>query len=433
MRKKRFSLDDGVPKTFGRRKVISLILLVAVGIFVAATGPKLVDTVDKGTYQIKQAAVTGTMSAKMTPGLWLQLFGDIEEWPKADTFFFTADKYEGKVHDQSIEVRFNDGSLCNVSGTLRVILPATDDEAIALVTILGYKDYHELEQKLILPITRNALRLTANLMTARESYSEKRHDFIFLAWDQIQNGIYETEETEIITTDPITEKKVHKTVKIIKKDADGNKVRQVNPWAGTGINLKNFEIKDFVYAEKVRKQIETQQEALMAVATARANSEKAIQDTKTIEEQGKAKVMGARYEKEQEKIRAVVDAEKVKEVAELQAQQRLEVAKLDKQAASETRQQQILLGEGEAKRKALVLQADGALQQKLKAYVEAQGLWADAFARRNVPAVYTAGSGTEGGGNADTEFKKFMMLQNMRNIEELGIDMRIKQGTTTSN
>jgi len=412
-----------------KRNMISLIVIGVIVCVGLVLGPQLVDTVDKGTYQVKQAAVTGTMSAKMTPGLWLQLFGDIEQWPKAETFFFTADTEEGGSHDQSIEVRFNDGSVCNVSGTLRVILPTTEDDAIRLVTELGYKDYNELEQKLILPITRNALRLTANLMTARESYSEKRHDFIFLAWDQIQNGIYETKEETTYPVDPITGKKTEKVVKVIKKDKDGGYIRSENPWAGTGITLMNFEIKDFVYADVVMKQIASQQEALMAVATARANSERAKQDAKTIEEQGKAKVMTAKYDKEQEKIKAVVDAEKVKAVAELQAKQRLEVAKLDKMAAAETKQKEILLGQGEAERKKLVLQADGALKQKLSAYVEAQKLWADAYSKRNVPSVYNAGGSK--GGSADMQFQQFMQLQNMKNMQDLGLDMTIKQGATT--
>lgn len=414
-----------------KRSMISLIVLGVIVTVGLVLGPQLVDTVDKGTYQVKQAAVSGTMSAKLTPGLWLQLFGDIEEWPKADTFFFTADAEEGAGHDQSIEVRFNDGSLCNVSGTLRVILPTTEDDAIRLVTELGYKDYNELEQKLILPITRNALRLTANLMTARESYSEKRHDFIFLAWDQIQNGIYETKEVTTYPIDPITNKKIKKVVKTIKKDKDGNAIRSENPWKGTGITLMNFEIKVFVYADVVKKQIATQQEALMAVATARANSEKAKQDAKTIEEQGKAKVMTAKYQKEQEKVKAVVDAEKVKAVAELQAEQRLAVARLDKQAASETKQKLILLGQGEAQRKKLVLQADGALKQKLSAYVDTQKLWADAFSKRNVPSVYTAGGAGGTGGSADQQFQQFMQLQNMKNMQDLGLDMTIKKGATT--
>jgi regulator of protease activity HflC (stomatin/prohibitin superfamily) len=416
-----------------KRKMVSLIVIGAIAVVGIVMGPQLVDTVEKGTYQIKQAAVTGAMSAKMTPGLWLQLFGDIETWPKAETFFFTADASEGEMHDQSIEVRFNDGSLCNISGTLRVILPVAESDAIDLVTELGYKDYIELEQKLILPVTRNALRMTANLMSARESYSERRHDFIFLTWDQIQNGIYETVDRTIVTEDPITGKKTTKIIKEIKRGKDGHPIYQKNPLDGTGLNLMNFEIKQFVYADKVRDQIATQQEALMAVATARANAEKAKQEAKTIEEQGKAKVMQAKYEKEQDKIKAVVEAEKVKAVAELEAQQRLEVAKLDKKAAEQKKQEEILLGEGEATRKSLVLKADGALKQKLDAYVEAQKLWADAFSKRQVPSVYTAGGASANGAtNADQQFQQFMMLQNMKNMQDLGLDMTIKKGATAA-
>lgn len=65
------------------------ILLIVIALF-----GKLTETVEKSTYQVKQTAITGTMSAKMTPGLWLQLFGDIDTWPKAETFFFTIDGLE---------------------------------------------------------------------------------------------------------------------------------------------------------------------------------------------------------------------------------------------------------------------------------------------------------------------------------------------------
>ena len=182
-----------------------------------------------------------------------------------------------------------------------------------------------------------------------------------------------------------------------------------------------------MYAEKVRKQISTQQEALMAVATARAEAERAKQEAKTAEEQGKAQVMKARYEKEQEKIRAVVDAEKAKEVAELDAHKKLEVAKLAKLSAAEEKQRQILLGEGEAKRKSMVLAADGALAQKLDTYLEAQKVWAVAFSQRKVPSVYMGGGDGQSGGS-DMEFKQFMMLQNMKNMKDLGLDMSIKGG-----
>ena len=77
---------------------------------------------------------------------------------------------------------------------MRIILPNSERQAIDLIRTYGYMDYTDPEQKLVLPVVRNVLRITANLMSARESYSEKRADFVFWTWDQIQNGLYETEE-----------------------------------------------------------------------------------------------------------------------------------------------------------------------------------------------------------------------------------------------
>jgi hypothetical protein len=105
-------------------------LLLIIGLISAGS---MVETVEKGTYQIKQAAITGDMSAKMTPGLWGQYFGDIDVWPKADTYFFTHDndtKGDSDI-DTSIEVRFNDGSLCKISGTTRIIMPTSPEQAIS--------------------------------------------------------------------------------------------------------------------------------------------------------------------------------------------------------------------------------------------------------------------------------------------------------------
>ena len=50
----------------------------------------------------------------------------------------------------------------------------------------------------------------------------------------------------------------------------------------------------------------------MAIITAKANAERARQDAITAEEQGKAAVMKAKYEKEVEKERAIVDVFKSK-------------------------------------------------------------------------------------------------------------------------
>ncbi len=414
---------------FGR--MIYLVAVLAAAIVLSGA---LVETVKSGTYQIRQMVISGRMNAKLEPGMWPQLFSDIVTWPKAETFFFTKDIEGGDKTDNSIEVRFNDGSLCNVSGTLRVMLPASEQQAVDLATKYGYADYKDLEQKLVLPLVRNSLRLTANFMSARESYSEKRADFVFWVWDQIQNGLYETEEETRKVVDPVSGQEVTKTFKIIRKDSGGNPIYQQNPLDGLGITMTNFEVKLFDYTEKVRAQIATQQEAMMAVATAKAKSQQAEQEALMAEAEGKANVAREKYAEEQKKIRAVVQGQQRLDVAELDktraivvAAQRLEVAKLDREAAREWKQQQILIGQGDAERKRLIMRADGALKQKLDAYVRAQQLWANAYAKRQVPNFVMGGNGAGDTDKATTEFSQMMQLLV---AGQMGLDLSIPKGTT---
>ena len=203
--------------------------------------------------------------------MWLRLFSDIKTWPKAQTFFFTKDKEGGESADNSIEVRFNDGSLCDVSGTMRIILPSSEPQAIELVSKYGYMDYKDLEQKLVLPVVRNALRLTANLHVGPGSPipSSARTSFFGPGIRSRTGSTKRTEETRKVV-DPVSGQEATKTFKIIKKVEGGSPVYQRNPLEGLGITLANFEVKLFDYTDKVRAQIGTQQTALMAVATARS-------------------------------------------------------------------------------------------------------------------------------------------------------------------
>ena len=397
---------------------VSIIVLLLLVVLAVVFSRQILETNRRGQYQIKQAAITGTMTVRMAPGMYGRWFGAIDTWNKAETFYFTSE-YDGAgdvVEDRSMEVRFNDGSLANISGTARITMPTGEQDAINLIIKEGYRSYRDLEQKMILPTVRNALRSTANLMSARESYSEKRLDFINWARDQIQNGLYSTEEITRKVTDIVSGEQVIRTFKRIKRnEATGEPVYLFNPMAGLGIRISNFEIKTFNYAEKVQEQIAAQQEALMAVETARARAKEAEQKAITVEAEGKADVMRVKYEKEQSKIAAVVLAE-----------QRLEVARLERQAAEETRQRDILLGQGEAERKRLVMAADGALAQKLETFEKIQGQWAAAYAQRKVPQLVMGGAGADGGTDRGTlDFSQAMQLLVAK---QLGLDLSIPAG-----
>lgn len=319
----------------GFKKMFILVSSVVTLLVFLTLSSSIFETNDKGQFQVKQAAISGSMSVRSNPGTYMQMFGDITTWNKAETFFFTADSDEGARHDESIEVRFVDGSIARISGTMRIALPKTETEIIHLVDELGFTNYDSLETKLIKPTVRNALRLTANFMTARESYADKRADYNTWAWDQIQNGLYKTKDEKREVLDPSTGKMVKKTFKTVLKDDNGIPVYTKNPLADTGIILSNFEVKSFVYSETVKAQIADQQKLYMSIATAKAEAAKAQQDKIKEKAQGEAREAKAEADANVIKKTAVVEAQRQKEVAELEAEKKFQVARLAAKEALE--------------------------------------------------------------------------------------------------
>lgn len=383
---------------FSAKKLFIVAFALITGIVVLSMGGSIVETNNKGQFQVKQAAISGTMSVRTKPGMYLQNFGDITTWDKAETFFFTADSDEGARHDESIEVRFVDGSVARISGTMRISMPKSESEIISLVDELGFTSYEHLESKLIKPTVRNALRLTANFMTARESYADKRADYNAWAWDQIQNGLYKTKDTKREVIDPTTGKKTKKIFKTILKDENGNPIYTKNPLEGTGIVLSNFEVKSFVYSEKVKQQIAKQQELYMSIATAKAEAAKAQQDKLKEEAKGKANVAKAEAAALVEKKTAVVQAEREKEVAELEAKKKFEVAKLAALEAKEKAKK--IEAEGRAKAAANRALVSAGLTPLEKAQIEKQtkiGMM-EAWAKRPVPTTIFGNNDGKGGG-----------------------------------
>ena len=137
----------------------------------------------------------------------------------------------------------------------------------------------------------------------------------------------------------------------------------------------------------------------------------------------------AKYEKEVEKQKAVVDAERQKEVAVIAAAQKVEVAKQGRQeaeqrklAAVEYKQEQILRGEGDAAYKRKVMEADGALAQKLEAFIQINDRYAAAIEKQKwVPEVMMGASGSS---NAANDLVNLFMTKTAR---DLSLDMSLKK------
>lgn len=425
--------------SFPVKKAILLAILIIAIVAAFCCAPQLYENIHMGKYHITQSPFSGEITARMTPGPYAQWFSSIEEFPVSETFFFTHDK-EGGSEDTSITVQFNDGSTCKISGTCRVDLPRDGELAKKLVTEHGYKNMDQIEDRLILPTIRRSLMLTANQMTAKESYAEKRSQFIADAWDQIINGVYIMKDVIEKVNDPISGKEVTRITKTPVVNEKGIRLREKNPFDDLGITLANFEVKSFLYEDKVKSQIAAQQQALMDVQTAKANLLKAEQDALTAEKQGQAKVMLAKYEEEQKKIRAEVQAQQDLSVATINAQKLVDVANKEKEqalivankekdvasinleAAKLEKQKLIELGTGQAEAKKLIMTADGALAQKLDALIKINEYWAKAFSTRPVPSIVTGGQGS-----TDKDTIGFMEILGAKAAKDLSVELNTQK------
>jgi len=115
----------------------------------------------------------------------------------------------------------------------------------------------------------------------------------------------------------------------------------------------------------------------------------------------------------------VIAAEQRVEVAR---QQQLE-AEQKKLAAVEYKQEQILRGEGDGEYKRLVMEADGALQQKLETYQRVMGYFANAVEKQKwVPEIQMGGGGEGGGGDAAMALIEMLSVKAAKDLSlDLGI------------
>ncbi len=288
---------------------VGFLSLVSAGLIIGCS-PMLWETNIYGNYQIKQAAGSGEITVRNNAGLYWQGFGDIETYPISEDIDF---------EESGMKVRFNDGSIAPVKGTVKFRLSLNEEKQKILHR--DYGNFENVKRDLIQKNVAEALSQAATLMAAEDSYSTRRAEFADAAKSQLEKGIFKTTSK---LEDAIDENgtKFRKLNISIARDKDGNPIIQkpslLNDY---GIEILQFVVNDFDYDPKVQELIDKKKEANQMKVVSTANAEKAKQDAITAEEQGKARVAEAKANAEVEKITAVVEAEKKAEVAKLQALQ----------------------------------------------------------------------------------------------------------------
>jgi regulator of protease activity HflC (stomatin/prohibitin superfamily) len=310
-----------------KQKIYAIIIIAIVAVVVALSG-RIGEDVKNEEIVVNQFPFTGTMEYWTTPGFKWQWFGNTTHYYKTSQLWFGSDNEDGKQMGNPIKVIFNDASDGMIYGSLRVKLPT---EKMYLERIqTDYNGMDRLMQDLVRPTTNKVIYASGPLMSAFESYAEKKNDLIEYITDQLNNGVYKTTVKTVETTDPITGEK--KTIKIASLIPDpespgGYKRSESSPFAYYGLEIGQVSVSNIDYSEKVKQQIAQQQEANMLVQTSKAKTLAAQQEAIRAEEAGKAAAMEAKWQQEKIKAVEVTKAEQEFEVARLAALKAKEDAK----------------------------------------------------------------------------------------------------------
>ena len=338
---------------------------------------------------VNQYPFSGKMVYWTDPGFKWQWFGRTTRYYKTQQYWFGGKDIEGESHGTPIKVIFNDASVGYIYGSLRVKLP-TDVEHLSLIQT-AYTGMDRLMNDLVAQNVTKVIYASGPLMSAFESYAEKKNDMVAYITDQLTNGIYKTTSREIETIDSFTgeTKKVRVASLVADDDAPNGYVRsEKSPFSAYGVEIDQVSISEISYDEKVNQQIQTQQQANMSIQTKKAEALAAQQDAIKAEAEGKAAAAKAKWEQERIKATEVTKAEQEREVARLAA----EKAEFDKKKI-------IAEGQAEAEANKLKVAAGATPQEKLEWEYKTKVGIAEALSKSTVswvPKIMSTGNGASG-------------------------------------
>ncbi len=180
-------------KNGNKGTIIGATMFVLIIAFCAMVG-KLWENVDQEQIVVKQAVISGERTYFTDAGLKWQGWGRITEYQKTQQLWFNnAETYEG-AEDAVIPVVFNEGSYGAINGSLRVKLPTNAEQMERIYT--DYPSMDKLMRDLIRPTVVKVVYASGPLMSAFESYAEKKNDLIAYITDQLNHGVYRTQVTE---------------------------------------------------------------------------------------------------------------------------------------------------------------------------------------------------------------------------------------------
>ena len=407
--------SESTGRTVTGKRIFGVIAAAFIGLSALIITPQLIENLDASEVMVIQSPVSGNLTTYIEPGWKFQGFGTVTKYPRRAEYKF-GDTKECKT---GLSIRFYDGGHATVCGSVSWEMPLDEKSIIAIHK--SFRSAEGVEQQAINRSMESAAYFSGPTMSSLESAAGRRNELLTIINDQMINGVYKTVSKTVEHVDPITNVKRQVTAtEIVMKE--GQPVRAQESYVSAfNIKMLPLTVSRLAYDPAVEKQITDQQQAINQVQVAAANAKRAEQDAITATKQGEANAAKAKWE--QEVINAKIIAE---------AEQKVIVAKAELQQADLFKKAEILRGEGESARKRLVMEADGALEKKLEAYVEVNKWYADAIKGYGGAWVPSVVMGSQVSGQSASGAQALVEMLTARTAKELALDLGVKGGSSTA-
>jgi SPFH domain / Band 7 family len=366
---------------------------------------------------------TGQQIVQFAPGIFYAgFFSKEKEWPNQISVTYQEAVPNLDIEDNGIEVgqimiRFSDATTANVKGITQFILPSDEKEMILIHNT--HRTPQSLVVKRLAPYTKECLQSSAQLMSSEKHYGGGRAQMAQDFMDQLKDGVFLLKTEENIVYDSLEQekKRIYQTEIQYDKKSSLPK-RKISSIKEYGITVADAAITDVDYEDKVDQKLVKIIDAATKSSISKQELMTAQQQTLTAKAKGEQALVEIEYQQKQEQTRQVVEAEtkvKVAEQDKLQQKIAYEGAILEAKKIKE-------LADAEAYAKSRIMQADGALEMKLKAQVEVQKVWADAFSKYTgaiVPQFQTGGATSNGALN-------FMDIMTAKTAKDFALDLKNK-------
>ena len=402
-----------------KRNVVIYAIVAVVGLVLFAIINPI--SYNEAGYRTVVTQQSGHQFVQFEAGIYYSGFWAKEgEWPNQISVSYKEDKTKFELEDNNIDIgkvliRFNDATTAMVGGITQYILPASEKEMIEMHNT--HKTPEALVRRRLAPYTQESLQSSAQLMSSEMHYGGGRAQMAQDYLDQLKNGVFLLSVKEVSVYDSISKESKRGYQTQIQRDPSGLAKRKFSSIKEYGITVADAQITDVDYESKVDEMLAKKIDAATRSSISKQELMTAQQQALTAKAKGEQALVEIQYKQMQDQTKQVVAAQTLVELAKKD----LEKQTVAVQAANMEAKKIKVLADADAYEKRTAIQANGALEQKIAAYVTVQKYWADAFKAYtgNIVPLWQSG-----GGNSSNGFQNQLDFINLKAMKDLSLDLK---------